>query len=124
MISVKKSLALKHIDALLVFNIFRSEERYVKQEWANVYPGDFVHLSCNEIIPADILLLRSSDPGGICHVETSNIDGENNLKQRQKVSCFDTEVCCSTVCTSHQYHALILLCFFPLFPVWCCCCNC
>ncbi|KAL8581296.1 hypothetical protein ACOMHN_028322 [Nucella lapillus] len=64
----------------------KSEGRYVKREWAHVYPGDFVHLSCNEIIPADILLVRSSDPAGVCHIETSNIDGENNLKQRQRVS--------------------------------------
>lgn len=51
-----------------------------------------MHLSCNEIIPADILLLRSSDPGGICHVETSNLDGENNLKQRQAVTGVMTNV--------------------------------
>ena len=64
----------------------------MKKDWAHVYPGDFVHLSCNEVIPADILLLRSSDPAGICHIETSNIDGENNLKQRQKVCGVETEV--------------------------------
>lgn len=26
---------------------------------------------------------RSSDKSGICYVETSNLDGESNLKQRQ-----------------------------------------
>ncbi|XP_076446004.1 LOW QUALITY PROTEIN: phospholipid-transporting ATPase VA-like [Babylonia areolata] len=69
----------------------RSEERFVKREWAKVYPGDFVHLSCNEIICADILLVRSSDPAGVCHIETSNIDGENNLKQRQRVSSIELQ---------------------------------
>lgn len=54
-------------------------------EWSKVTPGDFIHLSCNEIIPADILFIRSSDAQGICHIETSNIDGESNLKQRQVV---------------------------------------
>ncbi|XP_046562486.1 phospholipid-transporting ATPase VB-like [Haliotis rubra] len=68
---------------------FREVMRYVKQHWSDVYPGDFIHLSCNEIIPADILLLKSSDPNGICHLETSNLDGENNLKQRQTVSGFE-----------------------------------
>ncbi|XP_055894088.1 phospholipid-transporting ATPase VB-like [Biomphalaria glabrata] len=63
----------------------RSEQRYVKMEWSKVTPGDFIHLSCNEIIPADILFIRSSDAQGICHIETSNIDGESNLKQRQVV---------------------------------------
>ena len=47
--------------------------------------GDIVHLSCNEVIPADIILLHSSDDSGICHIDTSNLDGENNLKQRQIV---------------------------------------
>ncbi|GFO46883.1 phospholipid-transporting ATPase [Plakobranchus ocellatus] len=61
------------------------EKRYVKREWSKIYPGDFVHLSCNEIIPADILFVHSSDRQGICHLETSNLDGENNLKQRQIV---------------------------------------
>ncbi|XP_022321882.2 phospholipid-transporting ATPase VD-like isoform X3 [Crassostrea virginica] len=61
------------------------DKRYVKSEWMEVHAGDFVHLACDEIIPADILLLHSSDPLGICHLETSNLDGETNLKQRQIV---------------------------------------
>ncbi|XP_061165426.1 phospholipid-transporting ATPase VD-like isoform X2 [Saccostrea echinata] len=62
-----------------------SDKRYVKSEWMEIHAGDFVHLACDEIIPADILLLHSSDPLGICHLETSNLDGETNLKQRQIV---------------------------------------
>ncbi|MFH4974459.1 hypothetical protein AB6A40_001168 [Gnathostoma spinigerum] len=62
------------------------QQRYRKMEWRNVLVGDFVHLSCNEIIPADMLLLRSSDANGICYVETSNLDGETSLKQRQIIA--------------------------------------
>ncbi|XP_076117823.1 phospholipid-transporting ATPase VD-like isoform X3 [Mytilus galloprovincialis] len=65
------------------------DERYVKTEWKDIYAGDIVHLSCDEIIPADILLLHSSDRAGLCHVETSNLDGETNLKQRQVVEGID-----------------------------------
>ena len=65
--------------------LYREEKRYVKKEWSKIHPGDFIHLSCNEIIPADILFIHSSDKQGICHIETSNLDGENNLKQRQIV---------------------------------------
>lgn len=37
----------------------------------------------NEIIPADIVLLSSSEPAGVAYIETSNLDGETNLKIRQ-----------------------------------------
>uniref|UniRef100_A0A3Q4I2G1 P-type ATPase N-terminal domain-containing protein n=1 Tax=Neolamprologus brichardi TaxID=32507 RepID=A0A3Q4I2G1_NEOBR len=65
---------------------------YVDQCWKNVQVGDFVHLSCNEIIPADMLLLYTSDPHGVCYIETANLDGETNLKQRQVVSDFPLQV--------------------------------
>ena len=40
-------------------------------------------LYSNDIIPADVLLLNSSDENGICHLSTANLDGETNLKQKQ-----------------------------------------
>ncbi|XP_064784090.1 phospholipid-transporting ATPase VD-like isoform X3 [Oncorhynchus masou masou] len=61
------------------------QQTYVDQRWQDVRVGDFVRLSCNEIIPADMLLLYSSDLHGVCYIETANLDGETNLKQREVV---------------------------------------
>ncbi|XP_066576714.1 phospholipid-transporting ATPase VD [Amia ocellicauda] len=63
----------------------RKHQKYTDQSWKDVRVGDFIRLSCNEIIPADMVLLYSSDNDRICHIETSNLDGETNLKQRQVV---------------------------------------
>ncbi|XP_054861662.1 probable phospholipid-transporting ATPase VD isoform X1 [Amphiprion ocellaris] len=63
-----------------------TQKTYVDKCWMDVRVGDFVRLSCNEIIPADMLLLYSSDPRGVCYIETANLDGETNLKQREVVS--------------------------------------
>ena len=45
--------------------------------------GDMVLLRDNEQVPADIIVLSTSDPDSNCFVETKNLDGETNLKVRK-----------------------------------------
>ena len=60
-------------------------EEYQPIAWKKVVVGDFVKLKSDESIPADILLLNTSDANSVCHIETANLDGETNLKQREVV---------------------------------------
>jgi phospholipid-transporting ATPase len=45
-------------------------------------PGNIVKIYEDEAIPADICLLGSSDPKGSLYIETKNLDGETNLKNK------------------------------------------
>ncbi|OBT82867.1 hypothetical protein VE02_08568 [Pseudogymnoascus sp. 03VT05] len=56
--------------------------RFHKDYWKNVQVGDFVRIYNDDQLPADVVILSTSDPDGACYVETKNLDGETNLKVR------------------------------------------
>ncbi|KAK3106763.1 phospholipid transporting ATPase, partial [Teratosphaeriaceae sp. CCFEE 6253] len=56
--------------------------RFKRDMWKHVQVGDFVRLYNEEQIPADIIVLSTSDADGACYIETKNLDGETNLKVR------------------------------------------
>lgn len=58
--------------------------------WKNVRVGDFILIRSDDQIPADIVVLATSDSDGACYVETKNLDGETNLKVRHALRCGST----------------------------------
>lgn len=54
-------------------------------KWQNLLVGDIVKVLNNTFFPADLVLLSSSEPQSMSFIETSNLDGETNLKIRQGV---------------------------------------
>lgn len=65
------------------FKSVSGKARFKKDYWKSVQVGDFVRIYNEDQIPADIVILSTSDPDGACYVETKNLDGETNLKVRQ-----------------------------------------
>lgn len=59
--------------------------KFGKNFWKNVSVGDIIRIHNNDEIPADVILLSTSDSDGACYVETKNLDGETNLKVRQSL---------------------------------------
>ena len=87
-----------HVIMSSCFISFSETHEYQKTAWKKVVVGDFIKLQSDEIIPADLLLLNSSDANSICHIETANLDGETNLKQKEVVKGLNlvSQLTCTT----------------------------
>lgn len=62
--------------------VLRSEQ-FVQDKQQTLRVGEIIRLKQNDSVPADILLISSSEKKGICYIETKNLDGETNLKRKQ-----------------------------------------
>ncbi|XP_021894272.1 phospholipid-transporting ATPase 2 [Carica papaya] len=48
----------------------------------NIRVGNIVWLRENDEVPCDLVLVGTSDPQGLCYIETAALDGETDLKTR------------------------------------------
>lgn len=63
--------------------------KFKAEYWKNVHVGDVIKVYDGESVPADIIVISSSEPDGSCFIETRNLDGETNLKPR--IACPSTK---------------------------------
>ncbi|KAI9268801.1 hypothetical protein BY458DRAFT_533795 [Sporodiniella umbellata] len=57
--------------------------QFEEKAWRDIRVGDILRIESGENFPADLILISSSEPEGLCYIETSNLDGEVNLKIKQ-----------------------------------------
>lgn len=57
--------------------------KFARRYWKDVKVGDVLRIYNNEEVPADVVILSTSDDDNCCFVETKNLDGETNLKVKQ-----------------------------------------
>ncbi|XP_027336782.1 phospholipid-transporting ATPase 1-like [Abrus precatorius] len=71
--------------------------RFCSKRWKNMQAGDVVKIFADDMIPADMVLLGTSDQSGIAYIQTMNLDGESNLKTRyakqETASAVSPEAC-------------------------------
>lgn len=48
-------------------------------------PGNIVKFEKDQEAPADIVIIHSSNKSGVVYVDTMNLDGETNLKEKNSL---------------------------------------
>ncbi|KYR01098.1 transmembrane protein [Tieghemostelium lacteum] len=63
------------------FLIYSAEKKeFEKKQSKHIKVGDLIKVENNQPFPSDLVFLKSSLEDGLCYVETSQLDGESNLK--------------------------------------------
>jgi len=58
------------------------EGKFIETEWHQIKVGDLILCKDMEILPADVVVVSTSNENGTCFIETSSLDGEKNLKPK------------------------------------------
>lgn len=94
---------------ILVLN--RTQLDWDLKRWKDVKVGDIIKCIGESFFPSDMLLLASSENGGMCYIETANLDGETNLKIRQSLA--STSTCTTPVLLEETLNDAIIECDPP-----------
>ena len=55
--------------------VLQPDGMFAETKWKDIQVGDVIRMESDDFIPADVILLSSSEPEGFCYIETSNLDG-------------------------------------------------
>jgi len=68
-----------------IFNVLKNGRVELIQS-KNIRVGDILRLQENDEVPCDLVLLKSALSNGLCFIQTTNLDGETNLKTRTVIN--------------------------------------
>lgn len=80
--------------------------------WKDIMVGHIVYLHGDTPVPADMVVISTSDAeNGLCYVETSQLDGESNLKIKVDILCSAIVLICSINIQDHNNSLVVLFLF-------------
>jgi len=50
-------------------------EKFAHRQWRDITVGNVIKIKSGEQIPADVVILSTSEIEGIAYIETANLDG-------------------------------------------------
>ena len=66
----------------IITKIYKNK-KFRNIKWSDLKIGNLIKIKKDEMIPADLFVLCSSNKDGSFYLQTANLDGESNLKQRE-----------------------------------------